>query len=90
MRTELPERWSSMSGVRPGVTGVETGLVPDPLASLEAWARWNHHDVAELSNGEIWAELHRLEAALASGVRHAWLAQRWRVLRAEQGRRRKR
>jgi hypothetical protein len=87
MRTELPERWREVRGVRPGVTGVEVGLVPDPLTSLEAWARWTHSDIRALSDVEVWAEIRRLEDAAARGHRSAWVLERLRRLYDERARR---
>lgn len=86
--TELPEKWRDVRGVKPPVVGVDTGLIPDPLTSLEAWARYWHHDLPELPSLEVWAEIRRLEAAIATGERHRWLTERLQVLNAEAERRR--
>lgn len=87
--TELPTKWQGVKGVRPSVTGVDTGLIPDPLRSFEEWARYWHRDIPELDDFELWSETKRLEAAIANGERNAWLKERLRRLYAERERRRR-
>ncbi len=84
----LPERWWVLTPVRPTVTGVDTGLVPDPYASLEAWARYHHYDLDELDDVGLWIERRRIEYAIIGGRRQGWLLERLKRLAEEQKRRR--
>jgi len=73
----------------PSIAGVDTGLVPDPAASLEAWARFHHRDIPQLNDFAIWAEVKRIEQALVNGGNHPWLVERLRTLYAERRKRAK-
>jgi len=65
-------------------------LIPDPLASYEQWERLHHKDVTGLTDRALWREKRQIETVLAWAERPAaWLAERYRVLSAEESRRKR-
>jgi hypothetical protein len=46
--------------------------VPDPLDTLEAWARYGHRDLVQMSRAELEAERAQLTVLLLMSDRPSW------------------